>query len=141
MTASLVIDAGLAFRMIVPNPAQTELRGLLADWRKRASVLLAPTLWLYEMTSSITKAVHFKVITQDEGRQALVLANRLEVRLVPPDAALALAAYDWTRRLNRAAAYDSFYLALAESLACELWTADARLQAAAGLSWVRVPEV
>jgi predicted nucleic acid-binding protein len=42
----------------------------------------------------------------------------------------------WTRRLNRAAAYDSFYLAVAESLGCELWTADQRLSKAVDLPWV-----
>ncbi len=44
-------------------------------------------------------------------------------------------------RLNRAAAYDSFYLALAESLGCELWTADQRLHNAVDLPWVRLAEV
>jgi predicted nucleic acid-binding protein len=39
--------------------------------------------------------------------------------------------------LNRAAAYDSFYLALAETLQCELWTADRRLRSAIDLPWVR----
>jgi predicted nucleic acid-binding protein len=62
------------------------------------------------------------------------------VRLVPPDAAQATLAYDWTLRLNRAAAYDSFYLALAETLGADLWTTDRRLSAAVGLPWVRVPE-
>ena len=41
---------------------------------------------------------------------------------------------------NRAAAYDSFYLALAEGLDCELWTADERLHNAAGVAWVKLLE-
>jgi predicted nucleic acid-binding protein len=47
-------------------------------------------------------------------------------------------AYDWTLRLKRAAACDSFYLALAETLHCELWTADQRLANAADVPWVHV---
>jgi hypothetical protein len=35
------------------------------------------------------------------------------------------------------AAYDSFYLGLAERLGCELWTADRRLRNAVDLPWVR----
>jgi hypothetical protein len=31
-------------------------------------------------------------------------------------------AFAWTLRLDRAAAYGSFYLALAEELVCDLWT-------------------
>lgn len=34
------------------------------------------------------------------------------------------------------AACDCFYLALAETLGCELWTADETLRNAAGVPWV-----
>jgi predicted nucleic acid-binding protein len=44
-------------------------------------------------------------------------------------------------QLKRAAAYDSFYLALAETLRSELWTADKRLVNAAGVSWVHLMNV
>ena len=61
----------------------------------------------------------------------------LGVRLVLPDASQNRQAFDWTLRLNRAAAYDSYYLALAEALECDLWTADRRLLNAVDLPWVR----
>jgi len=48
-------------------------------------------------------------------------------------------AYTWTRRLNRAVAYDSFYLALAERLDCDFWTADRRLVNAASQPWIKSP--
>jgi predicted nucleic acid-binding protein len=140
MIAPLVIDANLAFRALLPNPAQKHVQGLIGVWRDQGRNLCAPTLWIYELTSSITKSVHFEAITEVEARQALALINRLKVQLIIPDAAMTMAAYDWTRRLQRAPAYDSFYLALAESLSCELWTADKRLQAATGLPWVHVPD-
>jgi predicted nucleic acid-binding protein len=47
-------------------------------------------------------------------------------------------AFDWTRRLRRAAAYDSYYLALADLLKCDLWTADQHLVDAAAVPWVRL---
>jgi predicted nucleic acid-binding protein len=140
MTNPLVIDAGLVFRALLPNPAQAALQELIGGWQDAGRDLCAPTLWLYELTSAIAKGVHFAAITEPEGRRTLALANRLSVQLIAPDAAMALAAYDWTRRLKRAAAYDSFYLALAESLSCEFWTSDRHLQTAAGMPWVRVPE-
>ena len=68
------------------------------------------------------------------------LIHRLGVRLIPPDAAQAALAYDWTLRLHRAAAYDSFYLALAETMGADLWTVDRRLSAAVDLPWVRALE-
>ena len=42
-----------------------------------------------------------------------------------------------TLPLERAAAYDSFYLALAEQLDADLWTTDLNLVRAVGKPWVK----
>ena len=48
------------------------------------------------------------------------------VRLLhPPN--ISLRAFDWAARFNRPAAYDAYYLALAEMMESEFWTADERL--------------
>jgi predicted nucleic acid-binding protein len=49
-------------------------------------------------------------------------------------------AFDLANRLNRPAAYDTHYLALAEHLDCEFWTADERLTNAvkSTLPWVKL---
>ena len=63
----------------------------------------------------------------------------LRVRLFVPDIDQNRIAYDWTHRLNRASAYDNFYLALAQALEGGLWTAEKRLFNAlrdAGLKWL-----
>ncbi|MER3458171.1 MAG: hypothetical protein C4309_05650 [Chloroflexota bacterium] len=83
-------------------------------------VLCAPALWLYEITSALSKAVHFGDLTPDEGRRVLALVQKLDVQLRPPDDVQADLAFDWTMRLHWGTAYDSFYLALAEMLECEL---------------------
>ena len=98
----------------------------------------APSRWVYELTSALCKTVHFGQITAQEGLRTLALAQRLGVRLVAPDDELVRSAFNWTLRLNRAAAYDSFYLALAEDLGCDLWTADRHLVRAVDLPWVRL---
>ncbi len=49
------------------------------------------------------------------------------------------AAFDWATRLRQKAAYDGFYLATAEHLGAELWTADHALVhnvQQIGISWV-----
>jgi len=86
----------------------------------------------------LCKGVHFGQITRHEGRQALILAQRLGVQLFPPDDAQTTLAFDWTMQLKCSAAYDSFYLALAKTLHGELWTADKRLVNAAGVSWIHL---
>jgi predicted nucleic acid-binding protein len=55
------------------------------------------------------------------------------------DAALQRRAFDIAGRFNSPRAYDARYLATADLLGCELWTADRRLYNAVrkDLSWVR----
>jgi predicted nucleic acid-binding protein len=121
----LVMDASIAIKAILPNPEQENclaLVGTLAQIKP-----LAPALWAYETTSALNKAVHFKSITQDEARQALKLLQTLEVQLFVPDEDQNLKAFEWTLRIRRASAYDSYYLTLAQTLDCEFWTADKRL--------------
>ena len=138
MIKYLVIDASLAFRLILPGPHQERCRALVTQWHTEGYALCAPTLWIYEITSALCKGVHFGQITRDEGQQALTLAQKLGVQLFPPDDAQTRLAFDWTMQLERAAAYDSFYLALAKTLRSELWTADKRLVNAAGVSWIHL---
>lgn len=138
MNTYLVIDASFAFRLMLPGPHQKRCQTLVTQWYREGYVLCAPTLWLYEITSALCKGVHFGQITRYEGQQALILAQRLGVQLFPPDDAQTTLAFDWTMRLKRSAAYDSFYLALAKTLHSELWTADKRLVNAAGVSWIHL---
>ncbi len=68
---------------------------------------------------------------------AFRLTNEFDVQILEADSHLVLRAVEWTVRLKLAAAYDSFYLAAAETLGCELWTADRRLVNAANQPWVK----
>ncbi|MBK8988292.1 MAG: type II toxin-antitoxin system VapC family toxin [Chloroflexi bacterium] len=139
MTTSLVIDANLTFRYLLPGEAHEQLRPLFHQWEAQGVTLIAPTLWAYETASIISKTVHFGHLTEAEGEALLQMAGAFTVQLIPPDGELLSRAYTWTRRLNQAAAYDSFYLALAERLNCDFWTADLRLANAARQPWIKSP--
>jgi len=106
MSMLLVVDASFTIKLVLPNPEQARCRQLTAEWMQNGATLYAPTLWLYEVTSALTKAVHFDILTETEGRQALKLAQGLDLQLIQPDNTLVELAYDWTRCLNRAAAYE-----------------------------------
>ncbi len=133
----LVVDASFVFRLLVPNAHQSYLRAKLDEWRQTEDRLVAPSLWLYELTSALVKAVHFEQLTEDEARHALRLVHTFPIDLIIPDRPLSEAAFDWSLRLQRINAYDSFYLALADALDSELWTADQRLVNAAQQEWVK----
>jgi predicted nucleic acid-binding protein len=120
-----IVDASLVVKAILPNPELQASQAVLA--RLKDSSLVAPALWVYEITSAFSKAVHFKQITLDEGREAIQQSLGLGVQVIVPDETQSLLAYAWTMKLERASAYDSFYLAIAEALDAEFWTADHRL--------------
>jgi predicted nucleic acid-binding protein len=122
-----VIDASLAVKAVLPNPLRDSCRRILSFLLRERFELLAPALWMYEITSAVSKAIHFGDLTPDEGRRSLAQIQSLGVRICSPDPAEAHEALEWTMYLRRASAYDSFYLALAEAQQCDLWTADRRL--------------
>lgn len=133
----LVIDANIGWRLFTPHPDQAQLDQQLTMQRRAGIRLVAPTLWRYEVTTILAKALYFKQLTIDEVEAALRLSGHFDIELLPLDANLAAAALAWTVRLRRAAAYDSFYLALAQRLECDLWTVDHKLFNAVGVPWVR----
>jgi len=135
--ANVVVDSGLVYLALLPNPQQLKLRQSIITWQDLGITLNAPALWHYEFTSIISKAVHFKQINRAEAEALLELGNTFDIQFYVPDAALNRAAFEWTLKLQRASAYDSFYLALAQQLQCELWTVDQRLYRAVNATWVR----
>lgn len=140
MTTCLALDAGIVFKLIIPHPRQAHFVQLMGQWQAVGYRLYAPTLWAYEVTSTFTKLAHFGHLSSSDSLAGLRLAYQLGIELVPPDTEQVEKAFAWTERLHRAAAYDSFYLALAETLNCDLWTVDKRLAQTAGQSWVKLAE-
>ena len=138
MTGSpAVIDASVALKLVLPDPLREQCRTLIARLVSEGFELVAPALWAYETASTLCKAIRFGQLTPDEGRRILTQLIELGVRLVVPDVWQNRQAFEWTLRLERAVAYDSYYLALAETLGCDFWTADRRLLNAVDVPWVR----
>jgi len=87
----------------------------------------APRLWLSETTSALRFLVSQKETTADEAEQALRTIHGLRVEIINEDEELSLRALELAGKLGQSKAYDAFYLALAEKLVAEFWTADERL--------------
>jgi predicted nucleic acid-binding protein len=120
-----IIDASLVIKAILPNVDHAACQAVLAHLTDVQ--LAAPALWIYEITSNFAKAVHFGQITKEEGQQAIHQALTLGLKFIQPDETQSLLAFQWTLKLKRSAAYDSFYLAIAEALEADFWTADRKL--------------
>jgi len=66
------------------------------------------------------------VISLQDARRALEEAQSLDIELLDPPG-LPLRAFELAARFNRPTAYDAYYLALADMVGSEFWTADERL--------------
>ncbi len=104
----------------------------------------APRLWLSETTSAIRFLLSRKQITSDEAEQALRTIHGLRVEIINEDEELCLRALELAGKLGQSKAYDAIYLALAEKLVVDFWTADERLanrcRKDLKLSWVYLIE-
>lgn len=87
----------------------------------------APRLWMSETATAIRSRVAQKEISSEEAAEALRAVHSLRFEILDEDEELSLRALEWAGKLGQSKAYDAFYLALAEKLAVDFWTADERL--------------
>jgi len=139
MTNSWVcVDANLVIKLVVEEIDSDKARTLWRNWINTNHNIAAPPLLRYEITSVLRKQVTRGLRTFEENRQALQRVQAFGIQYIAPSD-LHQRAFDLADRLGRPAAYDTHYLALAELLDCEFWTADKRLFNAIqnNLTWVR----
>ncbi|HYO15462.1 MAG TPA: type II toxin-antitoxin system VapC family toxin [Thermoanaerobaculia bacterium] len=142
-SSRLVLDANLAVRALVATARHEPAVELIASAHEEETLLLAPSLWVAEVTSALRKLVYRKNLAPEEADIALSDLPSLGIQVVPMDLALARQALAWAERLGQIRAYDAFYLALAEREDAILWTGDWRLADRArqlGIDWVRFLE-
>lgn len=136
MDSAWVLDANIAVWAVTDTPYTEQANALI----EAASWIVVPTLWVAEVTSSLHKVFAARGVPQEEARQILEDVLRIPDHIERETPELAWAAYQWADRLGQLAAYDGFYVALAERLGLTLWTADRSLYRQArkaGASFVR----
>jgi len=134
------IDASLALKLVLAEPYSDEVQVQWQKWIEAGVELVAPPLFIFEGVSAIRLNVVRKHITPEVADLAFheFLAQIQEVRLLLP-AGLHERAWGLAKRFDQSQVYDAYYLALAENLGCEFWTADERLYGAVhrALPWVK----
>ena len=138
MSGFVVVDASLTVKWLVEEEDSDKAHAVLQSWVAQDVTRLAPNLMPFE----VAHALHRRVLcgelnVGDSSRMiARLLESRLELHQTP---SLHVRALQLASQLKQGAAYDAHYLALAESVGCELWSADERFYRAvsAGVDCVR----
>jgi predicted nucleic acid-binding protein len=138
MNSLVCVDASILIKLVVEEEQSDRASALWDSWVDDGVEIVAPTLFSYEVTATLRKKVHRQLLALAEGKEAFAAALAVEMTLMAPSG-LHERAWELAARFNRPTAYDSHYLALAEMLGCEFWTADQRLFNAVRdeLGWVR----
>ena len=137
--SQVCVDSNLVLKLVLLEEDSGDARTIWRDWTERRAERVAPPLLWYEVTSVLRTRVHRGMLTPGEAQEALDLILALDISpVIPPS--LHQRAWDLANRLELPAAYDAHYLALAENLGCEFWTADLRLHRSVKdrLAWVRL---
>ena len=130
MNGTVVVDASLAVKWLVEEDDSDKAHAALQSWVAQDITRIAPHLMPFEVANAIHRRVlRGELSVGDSARMITwLLASRLEFHQ-PPD--LHSRALQLATQLKQGAANDAHYLALAESVSCELWTADERFYRAA----------
>ena len=127
MPSSVIcVDASLALKLIFPEPDSGDAHHLWETWLAAGTLIIAPTLWAYEVTSVIRNRTFRGLLDPDLEADAIATAHSLPVKLMAPRG-LHQRAWQLARQFDRPAAYDAHCLALAEMADVPLWTTDKRL--------------
>ena len=123
MSGFVVVDASLAFKWLVREEHTDKALAILREWHDEEVTPAAPHLLPFEVSNALHKRVTRGELSIEGAADLIGNLLTSQIELHQPwnlhGKALEIAS-----RFGHASAYDAHYLALAESLDCELWTAD-----------------
>ncbi len=124
-STTVCVDASLILRYVL-QPENESVQSLWQSWISDEVSLVAPSLLFYEVTNALYQQQRNQMLSAETIRETLELSLDLPITLVN-EKNLHLKAREIAMRFNLPATYDAHYLALAEWMEVDLWTADARL--------------
>ena len=132
----IVLDANIFLMLYFAEPSSDRVARFLAEITSAGVRIVAPHLLPYEFTNAVRRRMRRDHVPLRFAQDILAAFLALDVELVT-DAALHRDALALTERYSLTG-FDAHYIALAQRLTCDFWTADQRLlRALAG----RVPGV
>lgn len=134
-----LVDSSAVAPLLLPEEHSRRAEAMVAEARRNNDQIVAPKLLEYEVTNALLRAVRRGRIDAAQAAERLHAFDLLPIMFL--DARVHHEALAIALRYNLPAAYDAHYLALAERLSCDFWTADQRLinllgDALPGMRWL-----
>jgi predicted nucleic acid-binding protein len=127
----IVVDTSLVTKWVLPEERSELALALLAALTARSEQIVAPALLPIEFTNVVFQRARRRMWSYEEAAEALDRLFELDLEVHSPSEAerrsLHRRAFALARDYALPATYDAHFVALAEALGCELWTADERL--------------
>ena len=123
MNGSAVVDASLAVKWLIEEENSDKATALVRHLDSEGTRLAAPYLMPTEVTNVLHRRVMRGDLTIGTATSLLhdLMAVGVELHEIP---VIHTRALELASVLQQGSVYDTHYLALAETLECELWTAD-----------------
>lgn len=124
----VVIDASVVLKLLLPEERTEAVRSLWARWVEQDVEVAAPFLLAYEVISVLRNKVFRGELPPEAGEAALAAFLTQEISLLHPHG-MEEKTWGVAKQWNLPTSYDAAYLALAELIESDLWTADRRFAA------------
>lgn len=112
---TICVDASFVVRLVTSDSEESLFIVLWDQWQTGEYLIVAPTLFYYEITNALHRYVLAGQLQPEAAAQNLEDTLNLGITLYG-DSLLHKRAFTLAKALNLSAAYDSHYLALAEQL-------------------------
>lgn len=126
LSAVACIDASVAVKWVLREDQTDLAMDLLTRLANEDTDIVVPPHFAAEVANAVYRRLQRGLMDLDDALERVGQIEAIPTRIV---ATLGLTSRAFTlgHSSGRAAIYDALYLALAEALACEFWTADAAL--------------
>lgn len=140
MAYPVCVDASVLVKWTVPEEDSAQAMALFSHFIDSGATIVEPVLCLYEIPSAIRRKVAKRQATEEEATDAVgkwsFLAAQLNIST--EERRRIQRAWDIASKHRLGRIYDCIYLALAEELGADCWTADARFHSAVSPSFPRL---
>lgn len=122
----IAVDASLVFKLLVEETLSAQVADLWRKWNSEGAEIYAPFLLHYEIYNAVRKTGWRRKLDPTDMKKILDVYHGLDITFVADTENLTLA-LELTEEHHLPAIYDAVYLALAQEMHLEFWTADSKL--------------